>query len=182
MSLIEKFNDLFKSHQASCIFIAIDDTDKKILAAQIIQIPWEHIAVVDNVESYVLFECQNESFEKFKEVVLSKYQNAINQDKRRFIRYDIEDNNTIPQQNKLSAIDYVENLFLPFAEEAQMIPCRDITFLEEINERRALKKNDSLLKKPSEPLKICANLSYFLSSIRLLKPDTSKGNHNTIKK
>lgn len=167
MMLIDKFNNMFRSHQANSIFIAIDDTDKSVLDAKVVNIPPENIIhTEDGSKSVVLFELEDDKFERFKESQLIKFKNAPNQDKRRFLRFDIEDSYTIPKVNKRSHRNYVQDVFLPFAEEAQIPASRDTTFEEELKTRKYLLDNISPKQhKISPPMKLLSvkyNLKYFL--------------------
>ena len=127
----------------------------------------KHIAIISKTNSIILFELEDEKFEKFKESILAKYANAIDQDKRKFLRYVIEHNNIIPQQKEKFAIDFVQTTFLPFVERERMPPAYEITFEKEINDRKALRKSSQLIANPTtstsdKRFHIKGNLQYFL--------------------
>ena len=184
-SLIEKFSELFRSRKANSVFIAVDELNNSIIAVENVTIPPEHIAIISKTNSIILFELEDEKFEKFKESVLAKYANAIDQDKRKFIRYDIEHNNVIPRQKERFTIDFVQNTFLPFVERERIPPACEITFEKEINAQKALQKSSQLIANPTtfpsdKRLSIKGNLQYFLLSTNPLTLDST--NKKSIKK
>lgn len=184
-SLIEKFSDLFRSQKANSVFIAVDELNNSIIAAENVTIPPEHIAIISKTNSIILFELEDEKFEKFKESILAKYANAIDQDKRKFLRYDIEHNNVIPRQKEKFTIDFIQTTFFPFVERERIPPACEITFEKEINDRKAWRRSSQLIANPTtstsdKRFSIKGNLRYFLLSTNPLTLNST--NKNTIKK